>query len=115
MVFRKKKGIGEYISDGLDVVSAKVGNFASHKFDDLINKIEYKVMNLQDRVLKKLTSGLLLVVSIVFLSLGCFYLLKEFFILSNTVSFFTIGILLFVISLYIKSNDGMYRRGYEKN
>ena len=107
MVFGKKK-IGDYLSDGFHAVTERVSHFANSKFDGLIDKIEYKVMRLQDRAMKKISSGLLIVTSIVFLALSLFYFLKEYTGLSNTLSFFIIGILLLIVGVLIKSTERSY-------
>ncbi len=106
MVFRKV--ISDYFYDGLNYLTHRVGDYTSSKFDEFAMRIEHKVMGLQDRMVKKLTSGLLFTTSMVFITLGCFYFLREYINLSNALSFFTVGIVLLMIGLIIKSTERRY-------
>ncbi|MBS3083787.1 hypothetical protein J4423_03215 [Candidatus Pacearchaeota archaeon] len=108
MVFEKKRGFADYVSDGFNAVSEGVRRFASTKFDTIIDKAEWKLMGLQDRIIKKFMHTLFFGISAVFLSLSAFYLMKEYFNLSNTLSFFTIGILVFLIGIFIKLTERRY-------
>ena len=105
MVFEKKRTFTDYVSQGIDAVSEGVRRFASTKFDLIIDKAEWKLMGLQDRIIKKLVCTLFFGISAVFLALSAFYLMKEYFNLSNTLSFFTIGILLLLIGIFIKLSE----------
>lgn len=106
MTFRKV--ISDYVYDGLDYLTHRVGNYTSNKFDEFAIKIEHKVMGLQDRMVRKLTSGLLFSTSVVFIALSGFYFLREYVNLSNTTSFFSIGVVLLMVGLIIKSTERRY-------
>ncbi len=103
MASNKKRSMGDYISEGFEAVSEGVGKFARNKIDRIADNTEDRFMAFQDRMIKRLASILLFGIAIVFLSLGAFYLLKELFSLTDSISFFIIGILLVVIGILVKS------------
>lgn len=115
MPFGKKRSIGDYISDGFDVVSERVGSFTKNKVGYLLDTIEFRVMGLQDRIIKKFTYSFFFAVSAVFIALGAFYLLKEFFLLSNTISFLIVGFVMFVCGLFIKLSERRFMYYGKKN
>jgi|SRR3989344_3542573 len=106
MVFEKKKGFGKYVSDGLEAVSEGVGKFAGDKINRMADNAELRFMAFHDRLIKKITSLLFFGMATVFFSLGAFYLLKELFGFSDSISFFIIGIILLLIGIFVKSMNG---------
>ncbi len=106
MAFRK--AFSDYLHDGFDSLTHRVSNYASHKFEDFAFQIERRVISIQDRMIKKFTSSLLFLTSMIFITLGCFYFLREYVNLSNTLSFSTMGIILLMIGLIIKSTERRY-------
>ena len=103
MASNKKRSMGDYISEGFEAVSEGVGKFARRKMDNIADNAEDRFMAFQDRMIKKLASVLLFGIAMVFLSLGAFYLLKELYGFSDSISFFIIGILLVIIGIFVKS------------
>lgn len=106
MAFRK--AFSDYLHDGFDSLTHRVSNYTSHKFEEFASQIERRIVGMQDRMMKKFTSGLLFMTSIVFITLGCFYFLREYVNLSNTISFSTMGVILLMIGLIIKSTERRY-------
>jgi FtsH-binding integral membrane protein len=73
----------------------------------IADNAELRFMAFHDRLIKKITSLLFFGMAAVFFSLGAFYLLKELFSLSDSISFFIIGIILLLIGIFVKSVNRM--------
>jgi|GEM_PF-5403105 len=80
-----------YVSDRIKVET----DAAIRKAEDRINKIETKIIN-------NLIGLSLMGASIIFLAISGFYFMREFLLLSNTVSFLIIGLILLTIGIIIK-------------
>ncbi|MGV8142034.1 MAG: hypothetical protein ACP5NS_00160 [Candidatus Pacearchaeota archaeon] len=104
MVFGRRR-ILDYIYEGVENFTEQMGSMAKQKVNSLIHSVEYRVIMLQERMLKKLMYFTILAGAIIFLALGGFYLLKEFFIFSNALAFFVIGIFLLIIAIFIKISE----------
>jgi VIT1/CCC1 family predicted Fe2+/Mn2+ transporter len=69
-----------------------------------INVLEGRIVNVERRMLNELYSFFLISFAGLFLTFAFFFCLKEFFNLSNFVSFFLIGIIFLLVGLILKFN-----------
>jgi len=102
----KKHGFMDIIKDGLGYVSqiilASMVPPITQGAEVIMKKIDDRMILLENRVLKKISSLIILGFGAVFLIIALLFFLTEYLHWTNAVSFFSIGITIFVIGLILK-------------
>lgn len=106
MVECKKHGFKNVIKDGLGYISQIIlaGIFPqiAEGADLVIKNIENRIIRMETRMLRKISSFLLILCGGIFLVFSLFFFLIEFLGWSKAAAFFSIGIIVFVIGLMLK-------------
>lgn len=71
----------------------------------IMKNIEDRIVKMEKRIIKKMTSLMIIGVGAIFLIFSLFFLLREYFNWNNTAAFFTIGIIIFVTGLLLKVKE----------
>jgi len=101
-VFGKiKKGIG-YISR---VISASLFPGIVEGAGNVMKNIDNKIIQIEKRIIRKIFSLIVIFIGGLFLIFALFFFLKEYWGWSNAVTFFSIGMIIFVIGLLLKLNE----------
>lgn len=89
----------------LDIVSASIFVPIAEGTEKVMENIEKRIIHIEKRILRKVSSLLIIFFGGTFLIFALFSLLTEYFSWSNTVSYFSIGITIFVIGLLLKIGE----------
>jgi len=98
----KIKDVLSYISQ---IISASIFPSIVEGAENVINNIEDRIIRIEKRILKKISSFLIIGFGGIFLIFSLFFYLKEFLGWSNSLAFFSIGITVFVIGLLLKLGE----------
>lgn len=71
----------------------------------VMGNIDNKIIQIEKRIIKRMSNLLIIWIGAVFLLFAFFFLLKEFLGWTNTAAFFSIGIIVFVIGLLLKVGE----------
>ena len=110
MVERKKEhGFMAVLREGLSqvahIVAASVFPPIAEGAEFVMKTIDARILRIEQRILRKLSSLLIIGFGGVFLMLGIFFFLREYALWSNAAAFFSIGIIVFVIGLLLKIGE----------
>ena len=89
----------------MDVIKYGLGYISQIVSASIFPPIEDRIIQIEKRMLKKIYSLLIIGFGGVFLIFSLFFYLKDVLIWSNTLTFFVIGIIIFVIGLLLKVNE----------
>lgn len=105
----KGNGFADIIITGLNYVSqfisASIVPPITEGAELIMKNIDDRVLQIENRILGKIISLLIIGFGGVFLVLALFFFMKEYLAWNNTSSFFTIGITVFVIGLLLKLRE----------
>jgi hypothetical protein len=108
----KKYGVKDKIKSGLSyisrIISASIFQPIVEGAKRFMNDIEDRIIQTEKRMLRSVSSLLIIGFGLVFLILALFFFLKESLGWNNAAAFFSIGITAFVAGLLLKI------RGYDK-
>jgi len=106
---KKEHGLMNIIKEGLGhfskIISRGIFQQVAEGAETVMNNIEERTMRIEKRVVRDLSSLLIIGFGLVFLIFALFSYLKEFLGWSSAVSYFSIGIIIFVIGLILKLNE----------
>ncbi len=106
MIENEKTGFMDVIKNGLSYVSQIVSAGIFPKIEEgtemVMNNIEKRIMLVEKRILRKLSSILIIGFGGVFLAFALFSYFGEFLGWSDTAAFFSIGMTVFVLGLLLK-------------
>src|SRR3989338_10329083 len=101
-----KKGVLEMIKDALryvsQIVSASIFVPIVEGTEKVMENIEEKIIKIEKRIIRKVSSLLIIFCGGALLIFALFSILTEYFGWSNARSYFSIGITIFVIGLLLK-------------
>lgn len=104
--YEKERGFMEMIKEGLayisQIISASIFPPIVEGAEMVMKNIEDGIIRIEKRVLRKITSLLIIGFGGVLLIFALFSFLREFLGWSNAAAFFSIGITVFVIGLLLK-------------
>ena len=102
----RKRGFVDIIKDTLSfisqVITANILPSIAEGTEIVINNIEDKVLRIETRIMRKMSSYLIIGLGTLFLIFALFFFLTENIGLSKAAGFFSIGITIFVIGLLLK-------------
>ena len=102
----KGQGFMDKIKNGLSHVSyAIVESIAPHiakGAENIMKNVDDRIIRIENRIFRKISSLLIIWFGGVFLIFALFFFLIDFLRWSNSVAFFSIGIIIFVIGLLLK-------------
>jgi len=105
----KKHGFMNIIKDGLSYVSqivvASIVSPITEGAEKVMKNIDERILKIEKRIIRKITSLIIIGFGGVFLILALFSFLIEYLHWSNAASFFAIGITVFVIGLIMKLRE----------
>jgi len=105
----KERGFIDVIKDGLSyifqIISASILPPIAEGAEMVMNNIEDRIILIQKRFLRKISSLLIIGLGGLFLIFALFFFLREFLGWSNAAAFFSIGIIVFVIGLLLKVGE----------
>ena len=106
---KKKRGFMDTIKGGLghiyQIVSASAITQIAKGAEMIMKNIDDRIIRIEKRIIRKLSSLLVIGFGGVFLIFALFFFLKEHLGLSNSSAFFSIGITVFVIGLLLKIRE----------
>jgi len=110
MVERKKKrGFMDTIKGGFShiyqIISASAIPKIAKGAEMIMKNLDDRIIRIEKRILRKISSLLVISFGGVFLIFALFFFLKEHLGLSNSSAFFFIGITIFVIGLMLKLGE----------
>lgn len=102
----KEYGFMNLVKEGasyiFQIISAGIVPQITKSTDIIIKNIEKKMMRLEEKMLRKLSSHMIILFGGIFFVLGIFFFLTEFLDWSKAAAFLSIGITAFVIGLMLK-------------
>ncbi|MDD5086752.1 MAG: hypothetical protein PHV16_03275 [Candidatus Nanoarchaeia archaeon] len=105
----KKLGFVDKIKDGLSyisqIVSASIFPPISEGTERVMRTIEKRIIQIVKRIVRNISSLLIIGFGSIFLIFAFFFFLIEYLSWTKAVSFFSIGITLFVIGLMLKLSE----------
>jgi hypothetical protein len=105
----KERGFMDIIKDGLrytsEMISASIFPPIAAGTEMVMKSIEDTIIRVEKRMLRKLSSLLIIGFGGVLLVVALFFYLREFLRWSNTAAYFSIGIMVFVIGLLLKAGE----------
>ena len=101
---KKNRGFIEVVKDCLDYSAQKISaNMAPPIIIEIVERIaqslENRIISIEERLMKKMFSFVLIGFGVIFLVFALFFFLREFLGWSNSVGFFSIGIVMLAIGL----------------
>lgn len=96
------KDVFSYISN---IVSASIFPSIVEGTEMVINNIEGRIIRIEKRLLRKISSLLIIGFGGIFLIFALFFFLTEYLGWNNAAAFFSIGITIFVIGLLLKLGE----------
>lgn len=104
-----KNGIMDQMKDGLRsiprILSEGVFPKIAEGAEIVVNGIDLRIMRIEKRILRKLSSFLMICLGGTFLIFALFSFLVEFLGWNNTASYFSIGIVVFIVGLLLKIGE----------
>ncbi|GEM_PF-1392135 len=105
----KKRGFIDILKDGISfisqIISASVFPPIAEGAEVIMKNIEDRIMIMEQRIIKKITNLFIIGFGAIFLIFALFFALREYLAWSNTATFFSIGIVLFIIGLLLKIGE----------
>ncbi len=105
----KKTRILDRIKGGLSYISqiiyANILPKIAESAEGVMNNIDNRIIQIEKRILRKISSLLIIGLGGLFLIFGIFFLLRESLGWSNATAYFSIGITVFVIGLLLKLGE----------
>ena len=109
MEYEKKYGFKSIIKEWLNyishLISANILSPIEEGTEILMRNLENRIIRVEKKILRDITSLLIIGFGGVFLIFALFFFLKEFLGLSNALAFFSIGGIVFVIGLLLKLKE----------
>jgi len=106
---QKGHGIMDAIKDGLGFVSQFiVSNIVppiAEGAEAVMKNIDARIRKIEKRIIRKLTSFLIISLGVLFLVFALLFYLIEYLGWSNAVAFFSIGIIILIIGLLLKIGE----------
>lgn len=102
-----KKNIGflDTIKGGLDYIAkrilADISPPIAESIEKMMQNLEDRIIRIEERILRKIFSFVIIGFGAIFLTIALFFSLREFLGWSNSVAFFSIGMLMLVIGLML--------------
>ncbi len=104
--YEKERGFMDKVKGGLhyfsELVSAIIFPPLAEGAEMIMKNIDDRIIQIEERILRKVFSFLVIGFGGVFLIFSLFFLLIEYLHWSNAAAFFSIGITIFVIGLLLK-------------
>ena len=97
--------IKEWFSYITQIVSETIFPTIEQGAEKIMDNIEQRLLHIEKRVWKKVYSLLIIGVGLLFLVFSLFFYLKEYLAWNNTMAFFSIGIVIFIMGLLLKLRD----------
>ncbi|MDO8459680.1 MAG: hypothetical protein Q7S74_01090 [Nanoarchaeota archaeon] len=101
-----KNSIIDYVKEGASVLSGKAASYVSTRVKEevgaFIDRIEQRIITIEERLLRNLLAMIIISSSIIFLALAVFFFMAEYLKLTNTISFLIVGIILLLVGIIIK-------------
>ena len=114
----KKSGVFSAFKEGLGVVSdflfSNVFTKVHNETDVLMDKVEKKTLEMQERMIKKLAASLLVGLAVLFFIFAGFFYLIEYQYLNKTLAFLIIGVLALLFGFVMKYKILKDEKGGEK-
>lgn len=105
---KKERGIRELVKDGLryvaTIVSASVFSPIAEGAETVMTTIEKKIMQIEKRIVKNISSLVMIGFGSIFLILALLFFLIEQLRWSKTAAFLSIGIIIFVTGVLLKAS-----------
>lgn len=105
----KENGFMSIIKDGLSfvsqIVSASIVSPIADGAEIVMKNIDERIMRVEKRILRKLTSFIIIGCGALFLILALFFFLIDYLRWSKAIAFVSIGIIIFVIGLILKLRE----------
>jgi len=105
----KKQGWTALLKDGLhyfsQVISANIFSPLAEGAETVLRNIECRIIRIEQRMLRKLSSWIVLWLGGIFLLFALFSFLREYLGWNNTIAFFSLGIVIFVSGLLLKIRE----------
>jgi hypothetical protein len=105
----KKRGFMDMLKEGLSfishIISASIFSPIEEGAERVINNIEDRIIRIEKRIFRKISSLLIIGFGAVFLIFALFFFLIEYMHFSNATAFFSIGITIFVVGLLLKLRE----------
>lgn len=90
----------------LDYLRNQIRNGASELVKDVRQEISHKInleiSKIQQRIMRELSSLAILLIGIIFLSIAVVYFFIEYLLLTKTISFLIVGVILLFIGIIIR-------------
>lgn len=104
---KKEHCFSNIIKEGLSYLSqlANISPQIAESTERVMKNINYGTIPMEKRILRKISSLLIIMFGGIFLIFALFFYLKEFLGWSNTISYFSIGIIILVIGLILRINE----------
>jgi hypothetical protein len=103
----KRRGFMDMAKDGLSymsqVISASIFPPLAEGAEMVMKNIEHRIMRIERRILRKISSFLIIWFGVILLIFALLFFLIEFLGLSNAAAFFSIGIIVLLIGLLLKA------------
>lgn len=101
------KGILSYIPQ---IISANIFPSIAEGTEMVMNNVEDRILRIEKYIYRKISSFLIIGFGGIFLIFALFFFLREYLRWSNTMTFFSIGITVFVIGLLLKIGEPNRKR-----
>jgi len=106
---KKKHGFIEMITNGLSsisqIIAARIFPSIIEGAEMVMRNVETSIIRIEKRIIRKITSLLIIWFGGIFLIFALFFFLREYWRWSNATSFFSIGITILVIGLLLKIRE----------
>ena len=109
MTEHKESGFLDLIRNGFDqvskIISEGIFSQVTEGTDMVLKNIEHRLLRMEQRILRKLSSFLVIGFGCIFLVFALFFFQKEYLGWSNTAAFFFIGVTVFMIGILLKTGE----------
>lgn len=106
---KKNRGFMGLIKDGIQYAAQRlIANMSppiTEGVERVMQNVEDRIILIEERVVRKMFSFVVIGFGAIFLVLALFFFLREFLGWSNSAAYFSIGIVMFVIGLLLKSGE----------
>lgn len=92
-------GWTDYLRESL---GSGIRGFFKNVQDELLTNIFIGLKKVEQHLLKELAAVLILVIGVALLAIACVYFLIDYLLLSRTIAFLTIGIIVLLVGVIIK-------------
>lgn len=105
----EKRGFMDILKEGIvsvfQIISSGVLPSITEGAENILNKVDDRILIMEKRILKKISTFLIIGFGCVFLIFALLFFLKEYLGWNNSAAFFAIGITVFVIGLLLKLKE----------